>query len=262
MASGDSTDRAKFERSQRSTITKEALAFASGEEEAARHFLDLAMETYDALVTAGRPPTFAFDFHFNSPDVLMHVPTKADAVAPCEARRPGTLSTDLIAKWTSWRGEYEALMARQPRQALLQAMCLISSSHDSSSWPSGYEWQILKWLESGELTPLPFDDRCDIATPAFYAELRRLRQRARGWFYYAFGATPGEVFIPEDQLVAWCKEREAKDAEHQREVQDAKQRLNLWAQSKSKGSLPRTPQTKTFQTEGAVRQYIADQFKK
>jgi len=82
--------------------------------------------------------------------------------------------------------------------------------------------------------PLPFDDRYDIATAAFYAELRSLRQRAQGWFYYAFGPKPGEVCIPEDQLPARCKEQEAKGAEHQREIPDAKQRLKSLARSESR----------------------------
>jgi hypothetical protein len=103
-------------------------------------------------------------------------------------------------------------MARQPRQALHEALRLISYSHDSASWPEGYEWKILNWIESGEATLLPFDDRSEIATPEFYGELRSLRQRSQGWFYCELRPDGSRAveFIPEGQLATWRQEQEAK----------------------------------------------------
>lgn len=192
--------RAKFMRSQAATIA-EGLKFAPGEEEAASRFLELAMDIYDALVIGGEPPQYAFEFHYG-----------ASPKPPVLARQLSLLSPPLLGKWDEWHVEYRAVMARQPRQALHEALRMISYSHDAASWPDGYEWKILNWIESGELTPLPFDDRIGIATPKFYDELRGLRQRSRGWFDYDHrcDGPPGVVFIPEDQLATWRQEEEAK----------------------------------------------------
>ncbi len=206
--------RAKFARSQTATIA-EGLAFAAGEEEAARRFLDLAMETYDALAAAGYPPTWAFDFH-SGPHGKPPIPSKEIALLP----------PDVIRKWEVWSGEYRAVMARQPRQALHEALCLISHSHDAASWPDGYEWKILNWVESGELAPLPFDDRIGIATPEFYDALRSLRQRSQGWFDYDHrpDGPPGVIFISEDRLDAWCRAQEAEEAERQLKIRKSRSR--------------------------------------
>ena len=203
MTTENSENRAKFARSQKATIA-EGLAFAVGEEEAARRFLDLAMETYDALAAAGYPPTWAFDFHSGS-----------HGKPPIPSKQIALLPPDVIRKWETWSGEYRAMMARQPRQALHEALCLISHSHDAASWPDGYEWKILNWVESGKQRPLPFDDRIDIATAEFYEELRDLRQRSQGWFYSDNppGGPSKVVFIPNDRLAAWYQQEQAKYAE-------------------------------------------------
>jgi hypothetical protein len=195
-----SNKRAEFLRSQTATIA-EGLAFASGEEEVASRFRDLAMETYDALIAVGQPPLYAFSFHSGS-----------DGRPPILSEELPLLSRDLLRRWQEWSHEYRAVMARQPRQALHEALCLISYSHDAASWPEDYEWKILNWIESGELTPLPFDDRIGIATPEFYDELRSLRRRAQGWLYCELrrDGSRAVVFIPEDQLATWRQEQEAK----------------------------------------------------
>jgi len=190
--------RAKFARSQSATIA-EGLAFAAGEEEAARQFLDLAMETYDALAAAGYPPTWAFDFHSGS-----------HGKPPIPSKEIALLPSDVIRKWEAWIHEYRAAMARQPRQALHEALCLISYSHDAASWPDGYEWKILNWVESGNLTSIPFNDRINIVTAEFYENLRSLRQRSQGWFSCD---RSGVIFIPEDQLEAWRRQQETEEAE-------------------------------------------------
>jgi hypothetical protein len=206
MIAESSAGRAKFLRSQVAT-TAEGLAFAPGEEETADRFLNLAMETYDALAAGGHPPRYAFDIH--SSPTLSH------------------LSPALRHKWEQWSAAYTAMIARQPRQALHEAMRMISGSHDAASWPDGYEWSILNWVESGSLTPIPFDDRIGIVTAEFYERLRSLRQRSQGWFCFDRSAKskPDVVFIPEDRLPAWRRQEEVKQAERERQRTLALERL-------------------------------------
>jgi hypothetical protein len=60
----------------------------------------------------------------------------------------------------------------------------ISESYNSSSWPVGRETEILDWVEGGDWTAVPFDDRHEIVSPKFYERLRVLRRLLGGWLYF------------------------------------------------------------------------------
>jgi len=207
--------RERFKRSQAATIGVD-LAFAPGEHDAASRFLDLALETYDALEAAGHPPLYPFGFHSGE-----------SGRPPIASRELAMLANSLVRKWEAWRDEYRVVMSRQPRQALHEALRLISYSHDAASWPAGYELKILNWVESGNLMPMPLDDRLRIVTAEFYEDLRNLRQRSQGWLWFDRFAnpTPHVIFVRDDQLAEWRRQRETEEAERLRKKEQAGREL-------------------------------------
>ena len=82
------------------------------------------------------------------------------------------------------RPHYQRLAARNPKLALRDMMSWISETDDASSWPFMYEEHIRDWVDADSLTPMPFDDRMEIITPEFYAQLRKLRAECQGWLHW------------------------------------------------------------------------------
>jgi hypothetical protein len=152
--------------------TREAdlgLSLTPGEEDAWGRFLQLAIDTYDFLVSAGTAPLLKLVPGANPP---RHQWKRRDG-------RTIEFPPALIERWENWNRKYVALRARNPGFELLDMMREISESNNASSWPGGYERHIQAWVDAGDPSaPPPFVDRYDIVTPAFFNRLRELRRLA------------------------------------------------------------------------------------
>lgn len=150
-------------------ILGEYFELAPGEEEARHLFEQLAIDTYDAIAgrSQGLNPFRPWGATFNP-----------------IARETRGLSPELRRRWNAWEHEYRLLRERQPLLQLEDMLSDIGESHSFCSWPLAMEWDILDWVDSGDLYALPFDDRNDIVTASFYRRLRELRQRVGGWLYW------------------------------------------------------------------------------
>ena len=150
----------------------EIFGLTSGEEDLRREFEQLALETYDHLASAGRPWPLPFTPY-----------PSASNFAAYDVRPGRALPDDLGRRWRAWEAQYPYLWERQPALELRDALHTISESHDSSSWPTGWEVDIRRWVEGGDGSAIPFDDRAGVATPEFYARLAHLRRAVGGWLY-------------------------------------------------------------------------------
>ena len=150
----------------------EIFGLTSGEEDLRREFEQLALETYDHLTSAGRRGSLPFTPY-----------PSASNFAAYDLRPGRALPDDLGRRWQAWEAQYPRLLKRQPALELRDALHIISESHDSSSWPSGWEDAIRQWVEAGDRSAIPFDDRDGVVTPEFYARLVHLRRAVGGWLY-------------------------------------------------------------------------------
>jgi hypothetical protein len=191
------------------------LSLTAGEEDARERFLQLAIDKYDFLASAGVIPPWVFD---PSPESggnpLSYQWKRRDgrAVEFCPA---------LIERWENWNREYFEIRARSPRLELRDMMQKISESHNASSWPDGYEPHIQAWVDAGDPSaPPPFDDRYGIVTATFFNRLRELRQLCGGWLYWN-NDRHRVVFAPEFE---WQRLQEAADAKRRRAWEENKAR--------------------------------------
>jgi hypothetical protein len=209
-------DREKFVRRQTS-ITDLKLSLTSGEESSRERFLQLALETYDSLISMGATMVPSdFDPWPESGGNPLSNPPRIE------------LTPDLVQRWKRWNDEYYEIRSRNPRLELRDMMQEMSESDTASSWPRHFqERSIQDWVDAGDpAAPPPFDDRYDIVTPEFFERLRELRQLCGGWLYW--DSSMGRVvFAPESewQSVRSAQEAaEAKEKKHWQEVNASMQR--------------------------------------
>jgi hypothetical protein len=199
-------DREKFIELQAYSID-EIFALTSGAEDSRDRFRQLAIETYDSLISEGAAAPGPFE------------PSPESAANPIHENRVGwakrnsgsrvKLAPELIRRWESWSREYFEIRARNPQLELRDMMWDISECHAGSSWPYGYEGRIQDWVDAGDPSaPPPFDDRRGIVTPEFFGRLRALRRLCGGWLYWN-DELKRTVFAPEPE---WQRVRSAREA--------------------------------------------------
>ena len=154
-------------------VLDELFGLAPGEDAARRTFEQLALDTYDALAAAAVRDLLPFDPYPSASNFAVYDRGAGKAVPD-----------DLRERWRAWQAEYVRLSERHPALELRDAIHAISESHDRSSWPTeALERMIWRWVDAGDPTAVPFDDRDNIATPAFHSRLRELRRAIRGWLF-------------------------------------------------------------------------------
>lgn len=184
------------------------LGFTEGDEEARQRFLRLAIDTYDALTSAGARHIWTFD---------PCLEVARNALCRTNWGRPGGLRIELaptlVERWKAWNADYFAIRARQPRLELHDMLEDVSEGDSAASWPAGYEWRLAAWVDAGDPSaPPPFMDRYDIVTPAFFMRLRELRRLCNGWLYWCDGAK-SVVYAPEPE---WRRVRAEHEAAYAR----------------------------------------------
>jgi hypothetical protein len=209
-------DREKFIEYQRQAAEWQ-LGVLSGEEEARQRFEQLAIDTFDFIVS-------------NGGDYWRSV---YPAINPLTSVRNQNgevkLSPELTQRWKNWDQEYLEICARSPRLRLRDIMREISESDNASSWPE-YERRIADWVDAGDPSaPPPFIDRHGIATPEFFKELRALRQLCGGWLYWN-DVVKRVVFAPEAEWQRVRAAQEAAEIKRRREQQESDARLELKAE--------------------------------
>jgi hypothetical protein len=197
-------DREKFIEFQVS-MTDDTFALISVEARSRQRFLQLAIDTYDFLMSAGAD--FVLNFHpwpESAGNALVSSGWGKRTGGP-----PIELTPELTERWESWNRAYFEIRSRNPRLELRDLMQHISESHAASSWPAGYERHIQEWVDAGNpaATP-PFDDRHGIVTPGFFSRLQALRQLCGGWLYWN-DRLNSVVFAPEAE---WQQVRAAQEA--------------------------------------------------
>lgn len=87
--------------------------------------------------------------------------------------------------WAEWEREYQGLLERRPRIALRESLSEISEGYDSSSWPTGYEEDLLTWVDGGDYDRRPGQWAIIERTPReLYERLVDLRRREHGWWWW------------------------------------------------------------------------------
>jgi hypothetical protein len=216
------------------------LALTSDEEDARERFHQLAIDTYDFLISAGADFVMAFDPWPESAGNALRDPGWGKRG---ENRRI-ELSPSLIKHWKEWNRQYVEVRARNPQLELRDLMQDISESNDASSWPAGYEARIQDWVDAGDPSaPPPFDDRHAIVKPEFFHRLRELRQLCGGWLYWS-NDLGRVVFAPEPEWQRAKAEQERQEAEFKRK----------WDESCARGEriVRRTSEVLTGAREDAV----------
>src|SRR6201990_1219563 len=121
-------DRAQFIERQTSEADRK-LSLTAGEEDARERFLQLAIDTYDFLASAGTVPLWAFGLSATG-NPLCYPWNRRDG-------RAIEFPPALIERWENWNREYFEIRARSPRLELRDMMHTIGESHNASSWPAG-----------------------------------------------------------------------------------------------------------------------------
>ncbi|MEX6506810.1 hypothetical protein [Jiella sp. M17.18] len=94
----------------------------------------------------------------------------------------------LDGEWERYGEAWQSFLYRNPRARLASMMASISETHDSASWPAGWEDRIRDWVRAGCPGERPFDDRLGIDTPIWRVQLITTAAAAgRGWVYYDEG---------------------------------------------------------------------------
>lgn len=103
------------------------------------------------------------------------------------------LPDDLLDEWRFYGERWQRLLELNPRMKIADMLSDVSETHDSSSFPSGWEHIIRDWVRNGMPDPRPFHDRNHIDTPSWRAEFMAAAQAAGpGWVFHADG--PEVVF--------------------------------------------------------------------
>lgn len=103
------------------------------------------------------------------------------------------LTPQLDDEWRQYESRWQRLLELNPRMKIADMLSDVSETHDSSSFPSGWEHVIRDWVRKGTPDPRPFDDRNQIDTPAWRQEFMAAAQKpGPGWVLHAHG--PEVVF--------------------------------------------------------------------
>jgi hypothetical protein len=150
-------------------------------------FYRLALDTFDALASIPFKIVFTISFRIR--------PTSGFNFLQ-DHRDHSLVQNSLVERWQDWAADYSALLDRNPRLALRDMIQDCSETHDGTSWPnSGWEADILYWVDTGTWDKPPFDDRQGVVDHEFFARLRQLRDRCEGWLFYE-DAEKCVVFVP------------------------------------------------------------------
>jgi hypothetical protein len=155
---------------------------APGEELERQKFERLAIATYDSFAASG---------------VIVG---PFDLWADFSDRRKYHVSVGEICvdQWKEWTISFKELLERNPRLEVYDMMHQIGESHQAASWPYYMEETIQDWLDSGDISAVPFLDSKGIITPEFYNRLRELRTKIGGWLYWR-DTDSGVVFVREEK---------------------------------------------------------------
>lgn len=151
-------------------LIDETFRLTDGEEAARSLFLQLCMDTVDALLAQGEVPIHPFYADPQSAFSFLQ-----------QYRLYRIVDVALVHRWSEWGKNYLGLLLRNPRLALCDLMHQISETHDASSWPTGYELRIRDWVDSGRMHPMPFDDRYNVINERLFQRLQELRRLCDGW---------------------------------------------------------------------------------
>ncbi len=210
-------ERERFQEQQLES-THYKLKWLDVDSDARCRFQQLAMATYDALSSLGAVGILAFD---PWPKSAGNALTK-----PCWLDRQGqtrlTLPDDIAQRWREWNADYFAIRSRNPKLELRDLLQDISESHDSSSWPDGYECRIQAWVDDGDPgAPTPFQDRHGIGTVDFFRRLQTLRKKLNGWMFWD-DQISAVRFAPETEWQRFRAEQEATALRFQQEWEEAR----------------------------------------
>jgi hypothetical protein len=149
---------------------------------ARKYFDELASETFDVL---------------NAPDITdaqyMFIPHIFDiamnaTVIIFRLQKRHSIAPELTNKWIAWENDmYPALKARNPNLEIHDMLIEISESYDHSSWPWGYENEILEWVKTGSFQPIPqrfihdFTSSQTGLDEQFFNRLCEVYKAAGGW---------------------------------------------------------------------------------
>src|SRR5712691_5438831 len=221
-------DRTQFIE-QQTLAADEKFAQTSGEESARERYLQLAIDTYDFLISTGADFVLVFD---PWPESAGN-PLRGPLWGKRNDSRRIELSPALIQRCEGWNREYFELRARNLQLELRDMMQEISESHMSSSWPEGYERLIQDWVDAGDLSARPpFDDGHNIVTPEFFNRLRELRRLCGGWLFWS-SDLERVVFAPEAQWQQVRATEDAAEAKRRNELEESKAKSERLAQRAS-----------------------------
>ncbi|UYQ73458.1 hypothetical protein OF122_06800 [Pelagibacterium flavum] len=103
------------------------------------------------------------------------------------------LTPELTDGWQEYKARWQRLLELNPRMKIADMLGDVSETHDSSSFPSGWEDVVRDWIRHGMPEPRPFDDRNRMDTPEWRAEFMSAAKAAGpGWVFHADG--PEVVF--------------------------------------------------------------------
>jgi hypothetical protein len=171
-------------------LIDQTFSLTQGEEDARRQLIELADDTNRFLVSVGLKRRW---FGSRSEGGFDHI----FANLPSNIAAP----TELISRWNSWGQRYELLVQCNPQIEMRDVIEACSETHDFTSWPQGWEADILRWILAGHWQSPPFDDRMKILDEAFFNRLRQLHRLCGGWLFWDHQLGRA-VFLPDTEAQA------------------------------------------------------------
>lgn len=97
-----------------------------------------------------------------------------------------SLPAALLDEWCVYGERWKRLLQLNPRMMIADKLSDVSETHDSLSFPSGWEHVVRDWVREDMPDPAPFDDRNRIDTSAWRQEFMAAAQKAGpGWVFHA-----------------------------------------------------------------------------
>jgi hypothetical protein len=184
-------------------------SLTAGEAETRATFERLAADTVDGLLAAEKRALVAFSIEPDSAFCFVSMTWLHGLVAP-----------EIVERWRRWAADYPALLGRNPRLDLRDALSWCSETHNASSFPYGWEGAVFDWVSADDIDAKPryFDDRMGIIDAAFYGRLRRLLAAMDGG-WLAWSEPAGRVvYVAADEWRAIHAERTAERKKVRREI--------------------------------------------
>ncbi len=197
-------------------LLNELYAFTDKENETCERFRVLASDTIDALIAAGNNPYAVFKIQPYSAFNFLFQTYLHPLV--CE---------EIVARWQDWASEYPALVARNPKLELYDRLSELSENDVCRSWPSDQEHWLWQWVESGDVSTYPLQDRNDMITQALFDRLCELRNKISGWLYYE-DAQQKVVYAAEPDWRKVIAERDMKEREAWERFYPGKPFISIW----------------------------------